>query len=309
MPTLLAGRARRSTLDAMVRGEVNSPKAPSRGRLVDAVAVALNVRRERQAHEGEAGARLEAIVDIDALSRDEFAIANLRNTGLPYIEPPAMWRAPLGDLILKTPAPLMAARFHIGLANTIVAMTRKLAHREDARGARFDTVALSGGCFQNRILFEEIVRRLEQDNFTVLSHAQVPANDGGVALGQAAIGGACLIDDRMKDRHQGSNQGISVMCLGIPGRIEKIDDVARKLATVDVGGVKRQVNIACIVSDEYPVSSCVGDWVLIDVGFAMSRIDEAVAAETLRILTELGEAQAELEAMRLSATTTTGAAA
>ena len=83
----------------------------------------------------------------------------------------------------------------------------------------------------------------------------------------------------------------------------------RKLAIVDVGGVKRQVNIACIVSDEYPVSSCVGDWVLIHVGFAMSRIDEAEAAETLRILTELGEAQAELEAMRLSATTTTGAAA
>jgi hydrogenase expression/formation protein HypC len=45
----------------------------------------------------------------------------------------------------------------------------------------------------------------------------------------------------------------------------------------------------------------VGDWVLIHVGFAMSRIDEAEAAETLRILTELGEAQAELEAMRLSA--------
>lgn len=57
------------------------------------------------------------------------------------------------------------------------------------------------------------------------------------------------------------------------------------------------------------MSSCVGDWVLIHVGFAMSRIDEAEAAETLRILTELGEAQAELEAMRLSATTTTGAAA
>ncbi len=91
------------------------------------------------------------------------------------------------------------------------------------------------------------------------------------------------------------------MCLGIPGRIEKIDDPDRKLATVDVGGVKRQVNIVCIVSDERPASSCVGDWVLIHVGFAMSRIDEAEAAETLRILTELGEAQAELEAMRLSA--------
>jgi hydrogenase expression/formation protein HypC len=91
------------------------------------------------------------------------------------------------------------------------------------------------------------------------------------------------------------------MCLGIPGRIVKIDDVAKKLATVDVSGVKRQVNIACIVNDEHPVASCVGDWVLIHVGFAMSRIDEAEAAETLKILTELGEAQAELEAMRLTA--------
>jgi hydrogenase expression/formation protein HypC len=90
------------------------------------------------------------------------------------------------------------------------------------------------------------------------------------------------------------------MCLGIPGQIIKIDDAAKKLAIVEVGGVRRQVNIACIVSDEHPVSACVGDWVLIHVGFAMSRLDEAEAAETLRILTELGEAQAELEAMRLS---------
>ena len=74
------------------------------------------------------------------------------------------------------------------------------------------------------------------------------------------------------------------MCLGIPGRIVKIDDAARMLATVDVSGVKRQVNIACIVDEEHPVSSCVGEWVLVHVGFAMSRIDELEAAETLKIL-------------------------
>ena len=91
------------------------------------------------------------------------------------------------------------------------------------------------------------------------------------------------------------------MCLGIPGRIVKIDDVAKKLATVDVGGVKRQINIACIVSDDHPVASCVGDWVLVHVGFAMSRINEEEAAQTLKILIELGEAQAEIEAMKLSA--------
>jgi hydrogenase expression/formation protein HypC len=91
------------------------------------------------------------------------------------------------------------------------------------------------------------------------------------------------------------------MCLGIPGRIVRIDDVGKKLATADVSGVKRQVNLACIVDDNHPVESCLGDWVLIHVGFAMSRIDEAEAMETLRILTELGEAQQELEAMRMSA--------
>jgi hydrogenase expression/formation protein HypC len=90
------------------------------------------------------------------------------------------------------------------------------------------------------------------------------------------------------------------MCLGIPGRIVKIDDAANMLAIVEVGGVRRKVNIACIVDKEHPVSSCVGDWVLIHVGFAMSRLDEAEATDTLRILTELGEAQAELEAIRLS---------
>jgi hydrogenase expression/formation protein HypC len=91
------------------------------------------------------------------------------------------------------------------------------------------------------------------------------------------------------------------MCLGIPARIVKIDDATRKLVTVDVGGVRRQVNIACIVRDKHPVESCVGDWVLVHVGFAMSRINEEEAAQTLKILIELGEAQAELEAMRLSA--------
>lgn len=91
------------------------------------------------------------------------------------------------------------------------------------------------------------------------------------------------------------------MCLGIPGRIVKIDDAVRKLATVDVSGVRRQINIACVVDAQHPVESCVGDWVLVHVGFAMSRIDEREVAETLKILTELGEAQAEIEAMRTSA--------
>ena len=90
------------------------------------------------------------------------------------------------------------------------------------------------------------------------------------------------------------------MCLGIPGLIVRIDDKEKMLATVDIGGVRRQINMACIVDDEHPIEDCVDDWVLIHVGFAMSRIDEAQAMETLKVLIELGEAQAEVEAMRAS---------
>ena len=90
------------------------------------------------------------------------------------------------------------------------------------------------------------------------------------------------------------------MCLGIPGCVIKIDDAANMLATVDICGVRRQINISCIVEDDHPAESCVGDWVLVHVGFAMSRIDAQEAADTLRILSELGEAQAELDSIRVS---------
>jgi len=90
------------------------------------------------------------------------------------------------------------------------------------------------------------------------------------------------------------------MCLGIPGKVVEIRDAEKKLGLVEVGGVRRQVNLACIVTEDHPVEACVGDWVLVHVGFAMSRIDEAQAAETLEILTQLGEVQEELAAMRAS---------
>jgi len=88
------------------------------------------------------------------------------------------------------------------------------------------------------------------------------------------------------------------MCLGIPGCIVSIDNAENMLATVDICGVRRLINISCIVDDAHSAESCVGDWVLVHVGFAMSRIDAEEAAETLQILRELGEAQAELENMR-----------
>jgi len=89
------------------------------------------------------------------------------------------------------------------------------------------------------------------------------------------------------------------MCLGIPGQIVAIADPERKLAIVEVMGVRRQVNVACILNGE-PIEALIGTWSLIHVGFAMSRINEAEAALTLDVLRQLGEAQAEIEAMRAS---------
>jgi hydrogenase expression/formation protein HypC len=87
------------------------------------------------------------------------------------------------------------------------------------------------------------------------------------------------------------------MCLGIPGQIVEVTDAHANVAIVDVGGVKRAVNIAFVVDEDRPAAACVGDWVLVHVGFAMSRLDEAEAARTLALLRALGEAQAELAAV------------
>ncbi len=79
------------------------------------------------------------------------------------------------------------------------------------------------------------------------------------------------------------------MCLAIPGKIVEIIDAENFIAKVEVGGVRRGVNIGML--DDVQI----GDWVLVHVGFAMSKIDEKQAAETLRTLQELGAYQEEFD--------------
>ena len=90
------------------------------------------------------------------------------------------------------------------------------------------------------------------------------------------------------------------MCLGIPAQIVAISDTENELGIVDVSGVRREINLICVIDENHPIESCVGDWVLVHVGFAMSRIDETEAAATLKILEQLGEVAPELAAMRAS---------
>jgi hydrogenase maturation protein HypF len=190
----------RALLDGMLRARLASPLASSCGRLFDAVAAAIGLCFERQAYEGQAGALLEACVDEGALRGEDEALAypmtlpELPGRAIPCIEPLPMWSALLGDLARRTSPGVMAARFHRGLARAIAAMVEKAAGPGGER--RFDTVALSGGCFQNRVLFEEVERRITARGFRVLSQARVPPNDGGLSLGQAAIAAARLLGPR-----------------------------------------------------------------------------------------------------------------
>ncbi|MBN2701068.1 MAG: HypC/HybG/HupF family hydrogenase formation chaperone [Methylohalobius sp. ZOD2] len=77
------------------------------------------------------------------------------------------------------------------------------------------------------------------------------------------------------------------MCLGVPGKIIAVTDAERQLAKVDIGGVRREVNLACVAEEGQSLEACVGQWVLVHVGFALTRISAEEAERTLTLLAEL----------------------
>jgi hydrogenase maturation protein HypF len=176
-------------LDRMISGSVNAPLASSCGRLFDAVAASLGICADRQDHEGEAATRLESLACPRTLREEEEGRAYLFDISAPE----ALWRAIIADLAASVPAPVIAARFHKGLALSLLAVARRLSASSEGMG--FDTVVLSGGCFQNAVLLGQTARRLREAGFAVLIPSNVPMNDGGLALGQAVIAATRLLDD------------------------------------------------------------------------------------------------------------------
>jgi len=164
---------------------------------VYAVAAALGLCADRALFEGQGAMELEALAESYQLTHDEtpypFSITE-QPDGLLYLDSSPMWEAVLEDLAQQSPVGRIAARFHYGLAQSIRDMIARL-REPGAAGVSVDTVALSGGCFQNKLLFEAVVRLLESDGLTCLSHAKVPTNDGGLALGQAAIAAARYLEN------------------------------------------------------------------------------------------------------------------
>jgi hydrogenase maturation protein HypF len=166
---------------SMARQGVNSPLTSSAGRLFDAVSALLGIR-DTINYEGQAAVELEQLADPAEPGAYRAAIT----PGAPFtVAGTDLVRAAADDLAGGAEAGVIAARFHHGVAQLIEDGCRAVRDRTG-----LGTVALSGGVFQNLLLLSETVTRLEGRGFRVLTHAQVPCNDGGISLGQAVIAAA-----------------------------------------------------------------------------------------------------------------------
>jgi hydrogenase maturation protein HypF len=181
-------------LNQLIEKGINSPPASSVGRLFDAVAAAIGIYREECSYEGQAAIAMEAIVDVSSLNNDKetliYPFSFSFSDSIYCIDPRPMWQALLNDLQQQISQPVIAAKFHKGLANAIVEMVRHLCQEN-----LINQVALTGGVFQNCILLQQVTKRLEILGIKVLSHSLIPANDGGLSLGQAVITAAQLIHE------------------------------------------------------------------------------------------------------------------
>ena len=171
-------------LATMLARRLNAPASSSCGRLFDAVAGALDVSRAGVGYEGQAAIELEALA-VAGEAGYLFALVEAGDAEPLLLDPAPMWRALLDDLDAGVARARIAGRFQAGLADAVAGLAARLATTQGT-----DRVALSGGVMQNRTLFEGLVERLHGHRLTVLAHRQVPANDGGLALGQAVIAAA-----------------------------------------------------------------------------------------------------------------------
>ena len=162
---------------------LNSPQSSSAGRLFDAVAAAVCVCFDRQSFEGQAGMLLESLAQKHMATSSAYPISVSAQPDV-QLSFHDMWRALINDLKESTPVERISARFHLGLIEGLAKAVRLSSETAP------ETVVLSGGVFQNAILRDGMTARLRADGFNVLNHHIAPANDGGLALGQAAIAAA-----------------------------------------------------------------------------------------------------------------------
>jgi hydrogenase maturation protein HypF len=174
-PARAASKAEKRVVAHQLETELNSPQTSSMGRLFDAVSALIGLRQE-VSYEAQAAIELESQADWDETGTFQFDI----HEGL--LDPTSVIRSIVSDLRDGVFTQVIAARFHNGVAKAVL---------EICKGARekhgLDRVVLSGGVWQNIFLMRRTLDLLMEDDFEILIHRMVPANDGGLALGQAAI--------------------------------------------------------------------------------------------------------------------------
>ncbi len=169
----------------MMKQQLNSPMTSGCGRLFDGVAALIGLKRE-VSYEAQAAMLLEMSIGDYKASPDDWyhdVVPERLSSGPIMISP--LIRAIVEDIRSRQAVAIIAARFHRTLVELFVR-----AAKEARTSSGIHTVGLSGGVYQNVYLFESMVDRLTKEGFNVLTHHQVPANDGGLALGQVAIADA-----------------------------------------------------------------------------------------------------------------------
>jgi hydrogenase maturation protein HypF len=178
-----------------VEHKINTPLTSSMGRLFDAVSALVGVC-EKASYEAQAAIELQQVAQSYTVSSayhpDKLQPYPFRidaSLSVKQVRVASLFDALLSDLEHGIPVPVMSIRFHI----TVVEMIIQLCEFTRAETG-IKTIALSGGVFQNALLMESLVPRLNSRGWKVLIHRQVPCNDGGVSLGQAVMAGVASID-------------------------------------------------------------------------------------------------------------------
>lgn len=166
---------------SMLRTEMNCPHTSSMGRLFDAVASIIGMR-QTVSYEGQAAIELEWNINEDIDTCYQFELFKEKNGGNETVPKyriglHSLINDILSDVSKNCTKQTISTKFH----NTLVEIILTLAKKQNKK-----RVVLSGGCFQNQYLLERSIHRLQEEGFEVYWHKQIPANDGGISLGQIA---------------------------------------------------------------------------------------------------------------------------
>jgi hydrogenase maturation protein HypF len=164
----------------MLERGVNSPLTSSCGRLFDAVAALAGIR-DQVSYEAQAAIELEMLAR-DSSDRGSYPLAIQKEADGWVIDTEPLFRELVRDLERNVPVSTISRRFHKGLAQGFTEIAIRLRARNG-----LDRICLSGGTFQNALLFEHLHASLVLQGFRVFSHREVPAGDGGLSLGQAVV--------------------------------------------------------------------------------------------------------------------------